>query len=141
MLPFSVSLRAGVPIHDQLVLAVRRAVVSGQLRPGEPFPSVRSLSQELGINPNTAHKAVATLVADGILAVKPGVGTVIADHPYDTRSERRQVLGIPDGTPFYEESTFWNPSWTFAISGTSSLSRRSCISAAPQSGCTSPSRP
>lgn len=92
MLPFSVSLRAGVPIHDQLVLAVRRAVVSGQLRPGEPFPSVRSLSQELGINPNTAHKAVATLVADGILAVKPGVGTVIADHPYDTRSERRQVL-------------------------------------------------
>jgi GntR family transcriptional regulator len=92
MLPFSVSLRAGFPIHDQLVLAVRRAVVSGQLRPGEPFPSVRSLSQELGINPNTAHKVVATLVSDGILAVKPGVGTVIADHPYDTRSERRQVL-------------------------------------------------
>jgi CubicO group peptidase (beta-lactamase class C family) len=29
-------------------------------------------------------------------------------------SERRQVLGIPAGTPFYEESTFWNPSWTFA---------------------------
>ncbi|MCD6032257.1 MAG: D-alanyl-D-alanine carboxypeptidase [Thermomicrobiales bacterium] len=29
-------------------------------------------------------------------------------------SERRQVLGIPDGTQFYEESTFWNPSWTFA---------------------------
>jgi CubicO group peptidase (beta-lactamase class C family) len=29
-------------------------------------------------------------------------------------SERRAVLGIPDGTPFYEESTFWNPSWTFA---------------------------
>jgi CubicO group peptidase (beta-lactamase class C family) len=29
-------------------------------------------------------------------------------------SERRQVLGIPAGTPFYEESTYWNPSWTFA---------------------------
>ncbi len=29
-------------------------------------------------------------------------------------SERREFLGIPDGTPFYEESTFWNPSWTFA---------------------------
>ena len=29
-------------------------------------------------------------------------------------SERRQVLGIPAGTPFYEESTFWNPSWTLA---------------------------
>jgi CubicO group peptidase (beta-lactamase class C family) len=29
-------------------------------------------------------------------------------------SERRQVLGIPAGTAFYEESTYWNPSWTFA---------------------------
>lgn len=29
-------------------------------------------------------------------------------------SERRSALGIPDGTPFYEESTFWNPSWTLA---------------------------
>ncbi len=27
-------------------------------------------------------------------------------------SERRQALGIPPGTPFYEETTFWNPSWT-----------------------------
>jgi CubicO group peptidase (beta-lactamase class C family) len=27
-------------------------------------------------------------------------------------SERRQALRIPAGTPFYEESTFWNPSWT-----------------------------
>ena len=29
-------------------------------------------------------------------------------------SERRQALGIPAGTPFYEESTYWNPSWTLA---------------------------
>lgn len=27
-------------------------------------------------------------------------------------SERRQALQIPSGTPFYEESTYWNPSWT-----------------------------
>lgn len=29
-------------------------------------------------------------------------------------AERREFLGIPDGTPFLEESTFWNPSWTIA---------------------------
>ena len=29
-------------------------------------------------------------------------------------SERRGTLGIPDGTPFYEETTFWNPSWTIS---------------------------
>jgi CubicO group peptidase (beta-lactamase class C family) len=27
-------------------------------------------------------------------------------------SERREALKIPGGTPFYEESTYWNPSWT-----------------------------
>jgi CubicO group peptidase (beta-lactamase class C family) len=27
-------------------------------------------------------------------------------------SERRAALKIPGGTPFYEESTYWNPSWT-----------------------------
>ena len=51
MLPFSVSLRSGTPIHEQLVFAVRRAVVTGQLRPGDPFPSVRALSVALKINP------------------------------------------------------------------------------------------
>jgi CubicO group peptidase (beta-lactamase class C family) len=28
--------------------------------------------------------------------------------------ERRQALGIPAGTPFLEESTYWDPSWTLA---------------------------
>jgi CubicO group peptidase (beta-lactamase class C family) len=31
-------------------------------------------------------------------------------HAYT--SERRPFLGIPPGTPFYEDSTYWNPSWT-----------------------------
>ena len=79
MLPFSISLRAGLPIHDQVVYAVTRAIVTGQLAPGEAFPSVRVLSQELGINPNTAHKIVATLTGEGLLAVRPGVGTVISE--------------------------------------------------------------
>ena len=78
MLPFSISLRAGLPIHDQVVYAVTRAIVTGQLAPGDAFPSVRALSQELGINPNTAHKIVATLTGEGLLAVRPGVGTVIS---------------------------------------------------------------
>ena len=79
MLPFSISLRAGLPIHDQVVYAVTRAIVTGQLAPGDAFPSVRVLSQELGINPNTAHKIVATLTGEGLLAVRPGVGTVISE--------------------------------------------------------------
>ena len=62
MLPFSLALRPGDPVVDQVVYAVTRAVVSGQLRPGDRFPSVRTLSQELKVNPNTAQRIVALLV-------------------------------------------------------------------------------
>jgi GntR family transcriptional regulator len=78
VLPFTVTIRPGRSIHDQLVFAVRKAVVTGQLQPGDRFPSVRALSQELKVNPNTAMKVVASLVEDGLLDVQPGIGTIVA---------------------------------------------------------------
>lgn len=81
MLPFTVTLHAGEPLYEQVIYAVVKAIVSGQLRPGDPFPSVRTLSQELRINPNTSFRIVNTLIDQGLLAVRPGIGTVVADHP------------------------------------------------------------
>jgi GntR family transcriptional regulator len=92
VLPFSISLKTGVPIYGQVVYAVTRAVVTGQLRAGDPFPSVRALSQELKINPNTAHKIVTALVEDGLLAVRPGIGTVVGEGRQATAAGRRQLL-------------------------------------------------
>lgn len=92
MLPFSIVFRGGLSVHEQVVFAVKKACVAGQLRPGDSFPSVRTLSQELRINPNTAHKAVATLVVEGLLEVRPGIGTVVARAPSATRTQRRALL-------------------------------------------------
>jgi DNA-binding transcriptional regulator YhcF (GntR family) len=92
MLPFSISLRAGTPIHEQVVYAVRRAVVTGQLRAGDPFPSVRALSQALKINPNTAHKIIGTLTEEGLLTVRPGIGTVVAESRSGGSAARRTIL-------------------------------------------------
>jgi len=92
MLPFSISLRTGVPIYEQVTYAVTRAVVSGELKPGDPFPSVRVLSQDLKINPNTAHRIVAALIERGLLVVRPGIGTVVATAPCATASVRQSVL-------------------------------------------------
>ena len=92
MLPFSISLKPGVPIYQQVIYAVTRAVVTGQLRAGDPFPSVRTLSQELTINPNTAHKIVASLVEDGLLEVRPGIGTVVGEGRQATAVGRRLLL-------------------------------------------------
>jgi GntR family transcriptional regulator len=91
MLPFAITLRPGEPIHDQVVYGVTRAVVTGQLRPGDPFPSVRSLSQDLRINPNTAHRIVATLVHEGVLTVRPGIGTIVGS------ASERAVAADRDG--------------------------------------------
>jgi GntR family transcriptional regulator len=93
MLPFSVELRAGLPVAEQILFAVKKAVVAGQLRPGDKFPSVRVLSQELRVNPNTAHKVVAALVTEGVLVTTPAVGSVVAEPEAGGKKERAELLG------------------------------------------------
>ena len=92
MLPFTVRFRSGVPAYEQVLYAVKRALAGRQLRAGDPFPSVRVLSQELRINPNTAHKIVTALVTEGLLEVRPGLGTVVAAAAPATREQRRGLL-------------------------------------------------
>jgi len=92
VLPFSIELKPGLPIAEQVVFAVKKAVVAGQLKPGQAFPSVRVVSQELKINPNTAHKIVAALVAEGVLVTTPAVGSVVAEHAAGDRAERAALL-------------------------------------------------
>jgi GntR family transcriptional regulator len=93
VIPFRVDFRPGVSICEQIVYAAKKAIISGQIRPGDPFPSVRALSRELKINPNTAHKVVAALVAARLLETQPGIGTVVAALPQARSSERTQLLG------------------------------------------------
>lgn len=93
MIPFRVVFEPGVPVHEQVTFAAKRAVMCGQMRPGDPFPSVRTLSRSLKINPNTAHKVILQLTAEGLLEVKPGIGTVIAQPPAGSRTERTKLLG------------------------------------------------
>ena len=92
MPPFSISLRSGAPIYEQVIYAVTRSLVTGEMRPGDPFPSVRALSQDLKINPNTAHKIVAALIERGLLDVRPGIGTVVSSERPATSADRQAVL-------------------------------------------------
>lgn len=93
MLPFPITLKPGLPVAEQILFAVRKAVVTGRLKAGERFPSVRVLSQELRINPNTAHKVVAALVAEGVLVTTPAVGSIVAPRGAGGRRERAALLG------------------------------------------------
>jgi len=90
---FRVPFRPGVPVSEQVVYAAKKAIVSGQLRPGAAFPSVRALSRELKIHPNTAHKVIAELTSEGLLEVLPGIGTIVARRQPGSAGDRRRLLG------------------------------------------------
>ncbi len=92
MIPFRLTFQPGISLYEQVVYAAKKAVVSGQMRPGEPFPSVRALSKALKINPNTAHKVVTQLLHDGLLEVLPGIGTVVAQPAGSSAAERSHLL-------------------------------------------------
>jgi GntR family transcriptional regulator len=79
-------------VYRQVVYAAKKAIIAGQMRRGDRFPSVRTLSQELKINPNTAHKVVTQLISEGLIAVHPGRGTLVAELPASTARERTQLL-------------------------------------------------
>jgi GntR family transcriptional regulator len=92
VIPFRLTFEPGISLYEQVVYAVKKAVVSGQMRPGDPFPSVRALSKALKINPNTAHKVITQLVAEGLIEVRSGVGTVVSERASSTAAERGNLL-------------------------------------------------
>jgi GntR family transcriptional regulator len=92
VLPFTVEFRLGEPVYEQVMYAVKKAVMSGQLEPGSRFPSVRLMSQELKINPRTAHKVVAALTDEGLLAVQPGIGTVVMAPTTGSSQDKAALL-------------------------------------------------
>lgn len=92
MIPFRVEFRPGGTIYEQVIYAATKAMISGQLQPGNAFPSVRTLSRELKINPNTAHKVVTHLVTTGLLEIRPGSGTVVAKRVDASKAEKTKLL-------------------------------------------------
>ena len=81
------------PIWRQIEEGVRRLAASGALTPGSAVPSVRELAKELRVNPATVAKAYQRLADAGLLVVRRGEGTYLADAPPRLpESERRRIL-------------------------------------------------
>jgi len=92
---FEISIVTGsdVPIYRQIVDQVCRAIATGQLSPGEQLPSVRTLAEELVINPNTVRKTYADLVRQGVLESRQGIGVFVARRrTVYTKAERTRRI-------------------------------------------------
>src|SRR5690606_15388680 len=76
---FDVDPRSDVPIYQQLVDGVKKAVARGILAPGDKLPSVRELAGRIAINPNTIAKAYQEMEREGIIETLRGRGTFVAE--------------------------------------------------------------
>jgi GntR family transcriptional regulator len=93
--PFAVSvdLKSGVPIYRQIIDQVRSAIATGTLGPGDRLPTVRQLSVDLSVNPNTVSRAYNELELTGLVQTHMGSGTFIGDKRVERDDvERRRIL-------------------------------------------------
>lgn len=93
MVSLRVHFKAGIPIYEQVLYVARKAIISGALKPGDVFPSVRTISRENKINPNTVQKAVNVLKTEGLVEIVPGIGARVRAVPASTKADRAQMLG------------------------------------------------
>ena len=77
---FSIDRYSPIPIYEQLIAQFERLILVGILAPNEMLPSVRALSQELSVNPNTIQKAYAELERRGLSQTAPGTGRFITPN-------------------------------------------------------------
>ena len=68
------------PVYEQIIRQMERFILSGMLVPGDQLPSVRSLSMELSINPNTIQKAYSEMDLRGIIYSVPGRGCFVSEN-------------------------------------------------------------
>src|SRR5688572_22451459 len=86
---FDINSASTAPIWQQIEEGMRRMIILGALRPGDSVPSVRDLARTLKVNPNTVARAYQRLTDRGVLSVKRGDGTYVADEPVQPKKSER----------------------------------------------------
>ncbi len=89
---FSIDPNNGVAIYEQIVRQVKFAIAEQTLRPGQLLPSVRTLSQQLAINPNTINRAFQQLQVDGVLESIRGKGLAVCTESLKSCVDARKSL-------------------------------------------------
>ncbi|TVT29449.1 GntR family transcriptional regulator [Salinicoccus cyprini] len=85
-----ISNQSDIPIYEQLKGEIIRLIMNGELRPGDPLLSMRSLAKELSISIITTKRAYQDLEASGYVYSVVGKGTFVSEQNAENR--REQVL-------------------------------------------------
>lgn len=82
------------PIYAQLIEQIKVGIVTGAFPPGERLPSVRDLSTEAGVNPNTMQRAMAELERDGLVFSQRTAGRFVTEDRHMIEQAKR---GLAEG--------------------------------------------
>ena len=82
--------RSHIPIYLQIADGIREAVAAGIYRPGEALPSLRALSLEIHVNPNTVQRAYDELAREGLIYAQRGRGLFVAEQGKSSAQSRAQ---------------------------------------------------
>jgi len=86
--------RSATPLYAQIAGRLRVAVAAGELRPGEPLPSVRQLASKLRVNPATVVQAYRDLETEGFVEMRQGAGTFVKEVVPERKATERSRQAI-----------------------------------------------
>ncbi|MBR0373651.1 MAG: GntR family transcriptional regulator [Mogibacterium sp.] len=75
---FQLDMKSGKSVYEQIMDSIKELIVTGVLPEGSRLPSVRELSRQLTINPNTVQKAFRALESDGYIYTVTGKGSFVS---------------------------------------------------------------
>ena len=76
---FQIDIMSRIPVYEQIIRQTEKFILIGVLNAGDKLPSVRQLSAELSINPNTIQKAFTELDRRGVIFSVNGRGNFVSD--------------------------------------------------------------
>lgn len=80
------------PVYQQIMAAIRGAILTGELSPGKKVPSVRDLAAQAQVNPNTMQRALTELEREGLLISGGTSGRTVTQDQDVLQAMRRQAL-------------------------------------------------
>jgi len=85
---FELDVRSRKPIYEQLMDKIKEMILYGILKPDEQLPSVRTLSAQLTVNPNTIQKAYRELEREGYIYSQAGKGSFVSPTRQQPNNEQ-----------------------------------------------------
>ena len=80
-----------LPIYIQIIEYIKRKIITLELKGGDKLPSVRELSQELKVNPNTVQRSYQELERENLVFTQRGMGTFVTEEIENINELKRNM--------------------------------------------------